>query len=94
MFIQNENLVQGFKINLCRYLHHCLFSDCECSSDVTSFDNLCEHYSGNCTCKDVFTGTLCDLCPPMTIGIPPNCESKLYTACPREIVARGGHCLC
>ena len=60
-----------------------LFSECQCSEETT-FDSMCDHISGNCTCKDVFTGPLCDLCPPMTIGIYNDttgnlvfCESKL-----------------
>ena len=53
-----------------------LFSACQCS-ELTSFDSgSCDHVSGQCSCKDVFTGILCDACPPMSIGTPPHCNCK------------------
>ena len=59
-----------------------LILECQCSEE-TSFDLPCDHFSGNCTCKDIFTGPSCDLCPPMTLGYYNDtgylefCESKL-----------------
>ena len=56
--------------------------DCDCS-DATSFVNLpCDHVTGQCHCKDVFTGQTCDECPRMTTGNPQDqdgCISKLKT---------------
>merc|ERR1712228_1141920 len=54
-------------------------TNCACTNVTTTFvDTTCDHVTGQCSCKDVFTGILCDACPRMSIGTPPNCDFPGY----------------
>ena len=44
-----------------------LFSECKCNPDGST-TMKCDGVNGDCTCKEEFTGTKCDICKPNITG--------------------------
>ena len=50
-------------------------SECGCNTDG-SIDNLCDKYTGQCSCHDNVIGVKCSECEPGYYGFP-NCRGSI-----------------